>query len=132
MSRTKSSLIRNRDYIKQVLSFEGLKRGNVYPSDIDAVIELHNKHLILFEVKREGTIIPIGQKLMLERLVDSWNSINKIASALYVTHNTKHTEDIMLSECDIMEIYYLGKWVKVDKLKVVDFLNKYYKKYNYE
>ena len=70
-----SSLIKNRDRVKQVLDFTGVQNGNMHPSDIDAVLEFDGKYLILIEVKFKGSKIPTGQKLLLERIAESWSVI---------------------------------------------------------
>jgi len=129
MSRTNKSLIKNKSYIKQVLCFDGLKHSSVYPSDIDAIIELNNEHLILFEVKFNEGAIPTGQRLMLERIIDSWQSKITTGCVVYATHNTPSSDNILLADCDVRKIYYLGNWVDVEDLKVGDFLNQYYKKH---
>jgi hypothetical protein len=66
------SLIRNRDQVKQVIDFTGVQNGKLHPSDIDFVLEFNNEVLILGEVKRKYNRIPMGQKLILERIVDRW------------------------------------------------------------
>ena len=82
---TDKSLIRNRNLVKQVLDFTGLQNGKMHPSDIDAVLEYDNDALILMEVKRKGRKIPTGQRLLLERLNDSWHNQDK-AIVLKVVH----------------------------------------------
>ena len=64
----REGLIRNTNQVKQAIDFKGLDFGNIHPSDIDAVLEFDNKHLILFEIKRSGNDIPIGQRLLLKRI----------------------------------------------------------------
>ena len=58
----KTSLIRNRNKVKQVIDFTGVQNGNMHPSDIDAVLEFDNEILILIEVKYKFKTIPTGQK----------------------------------------------------------------------
>ena len=48
-----SSLIRNRDQVKQVIDFTGVQNGKLHPSDVDFVLEFDNKVLILGEVKKK-------------------------------------------------------------------------------
>ena len=48
---TKSSLIRNSKQVRQSIDFTGIQNANIYPSDIDAVLEFDNDVLILIEVK---------------------------------------------------------------------------------
>ena len=46
----------------------------MHPSDIDAVLEFDNEILILIEVKYKFKKIPTGQRLLLERLCNSWHT----------------------------------------------------------
>ena len=57
-------LIRNSNQVKQAIDFVGAEWKDIHPSDIDAVLEFDNEHLILFEVKRKGYSIPKGQRLL--------------------------------------------------------------------
>ena len=66
------SLIKNRNRVKQVIDFTGVQNKKMHPSDIDAVLEFNNDALILMEVKYQYHKIPIGQRLLLERIADRW------------------------------------------------------------
>ena len=102
------SLIRNSSQTKQGLDFTGIQNGKIHPSDIDAVLEFDNKALILIEVKRTGNSIPLGQRLLLERLCDSWHTNKSIV--LHVTHNyMDDSRDIPLTNCCVNACYYNKK-----------------------
>ena len=117
------SLIRNEKQIKKVIDFTGLQNGNIHPSDIDAVFEFNDEILILIEVKYKGSEIPIGQKLLLQRLCDSWHTNKSIV--LFVEHNhLNDNENIPLDKCFVKKIYYKEKWEKRNKDVLIDFLNK--------
>ena len=117
------SLIRNRNQVKQVIDFTGVQNGNMHPSDIDFVLEFDNKVLILGEVKRKYNKIPTGQKLILERIVDSWGDG---AVAIKVEHNFKDdTENIPLNECVVTARYYKGDWTYFTEPKnFITYINK--------
>ena len=80
-----SSLIRNRKKVRQVIDFTGVQNGKMHPSDIDAVLEFDNEILILIEVKYKFKKIPTGQRLLLERLCNSWHTKKSIV--LKVEHD---------------------------------------------
>jgi hypothetical protein len=106
----KKSLIRNSKQVKQVIDFTGVQNGKIHPSDIDAVLEFDNDALILIEVKRKYNKIPTGQRLLLERINNSWHNQEK-AIVLKVTHTYKDdTRDIPLEECCVEVCYYKGVW----------------------
>ena len=117
------SLIRNSNQTKQGLDFTGIQNGKIHPSDIDAVLEFDNEALILVEVKRTGNPIPTGQRLLLERLCNSWHTNKSIV--LYVTHNyMDDTRDIPLTNCSVNACYYNKKWIDVDNEPLRIVLNK--------
>ena len=108
------SLIRNSKQVKQAIDFTGIENGKIHPSDIDAVLEFDNEVLILIEVKRIGNEIPTGQRLMLERICDSWDTGKSIV--LKVTHNfIDDDSDIPLRLCNVEKYYYNKKWTTRDK-----------------
>tara|TARA_A100000171_G_C2123887_1_gene142358 strand:- start:730 stop:1119 length:390 start_codon:yes stop_codon:yes gene_type:complete len=104
------SLIRNSSQVKQAIDFSGVQNGKIHPSDIDAVFEFDNQALILMEVKRIGNDIPTGQRLLLERICDSWHTDKAIV--LKVTHSYPYNDrDIPLAECMVERCYYKGEWI---------------------
>ena len=108
------SLIRNSKQVKQSIDFTSVESGIIHPTDIDAVLEFDNEVLILMEVKRKGNKIPIGQRLVLERIANSWAT--KKAVVLYVTHNFKNDDkDIPLKHCKVNAIYLDKVWKPAKK-----------------
>lgn len=131
MSRTRKHQIKSRDGIRQVILFEGLQNNKVSLSDLDAVIELRDKFLILFEVKKSGFDIPRGQRTMLEAIVDAWDETGRIGMIVKADHNSDK-DHILLRTCVVMEVYYKGSWRPVGDITVREFLDNFYKKNNIE
>lgn len=103
------SLIRNSKQVKQAIDFSGIESGKIHPTDIDVVLEFDNEVLILMEVKRKGNEIPVGQRLVLERIANSWHTDKVVV--LFVTHNFKNDDkDIPLKECNVDSVYWKGNW----------------------
>ena len=103
------SLIRNTKQVKQSIDFTGVESGKIHPTDIDVVLEFDNEVLILMEVKRKNNEIPIGQKLVLERIANSWHTDKSVV--LYVTHDFKNDDkDIPLNQFNVDSIYMNGTW----------------------
>ncbi len=124
------SLIRNSNQVKQTIDFTGIESGKIHPTDIDVVLEFDNEVLILMEVKRKGNKIPIGQRLVLERIANSWHTDKVVV--LYVTHNFKNdNKDIPLKECNVESIY-LGRVWKESKrqISLVDTIKGFSKLWN--
>ena len=123
-----SKWIRNSKQVKQSIDFYGIGNDKIHPTDIDAVLEFNNEALILFEVKKINNNLPTGQRLVLERLVDSWHTEKSIA--LVVQHNFRNDDqDIPLAECWVAGYYYKGKWYGC-KEPLKKQLNKILKKWN--
>jgi len=112
---TNTSLIKNRNKVKQVVDFTGVQNGLIHPSDIDGVLEFDNKILILIEVKRRFKRIPPGQRLLLERLCDAWHD-NEKSIVLKVEHEFDDENiDIPLEQCKVTRVYYKKHWVTLPK-----------------
>ncbi len=124
------SLIKNRKRVKQVIDFTGLQNGRIHPSDIDAVFEFNNDVLILIEVKYINSPIPIGQKILLERLCNSWHTDKSIV--LKVEHNFNNDDvNIPIEKCLVTAYYFNKKWkYREDSLPLIDFLNNLGKKWD--
>jgi hypothetical protein len=124
-----SSLIRNTKQVRQSIDFTGVENNKIHPTDIDFVFEFDNEILILGEVKKEGNKLPIGQRLVLERMVDKWGSKG---IALKVTHNHRDDNtDIPLLDCNVEAYYLEGKWTLLStKYSLVSFINGLGKKWN--
>jgi hypothetical protein len=124
------SLIRNRKKVKQVIDFTGVQNGKLHPSDIDAVLEFNNEVLILIEVKYKFNKIPTGQRLLLERISDSWHT-NKSA-VLKVEHDFNDDDlNIPLEKCRVSGIYYNKVWTYYKDTKdFKEYINQMGKKWN--
>lgn len=117
------SLIRNANQIKQVIDFTKVQNGKIHPSDIDAVLEFNNEALILIEVKRNNCWIPTGQRLVLERIADSWHTHKAIV--LHVVHSFKEdNKNIPLHLCKVKQYYFNKEWQEdKDKTSLIKCLN---------
>lgn len=127
------SLIRNSKQTKQGVDFTGLQNGNIHPTDIDAVLEFDNKLLVLFEMKRKGNQIPLGQKILLERVCNNWSLNGKIAFAIKIEHEFYNDDvDVPIEKCKATEFYnvHTRKWHKTKKENIIDILNILGDKYN--
>jgi hypothetical protein len=118
------SLIRNRNEVKQVIDFTGVQNGKMHPSDIDAVLEFDNRILILIEVKKVNNNIPVGQRMLLERICDSWHTPEN-AIVLKVEHDFRDSNvNIPLEKCWVTNAYYKGNWCPFEKAySFVDYIN---------
>ena len=103
--------IKNRKYAAQLRNFSGLvygTNGTITPTDIDGLIEYEDKCFVFIEAKYEGAELPYGQRLALERLVDS---LDKPSVLFIANHCSK--DDIDMAATWVTDYYYLGEWIQV-------------------
>lgn len=122
--------IRNPDRMKQLVDFTGLELdGGIYPTDIDGLIEYHDKEYILLEIKYGETKVPIGQRLAMERMVNDFTKLGKPSVAIVGEHRIADVgENIVAAECVVREIYYGGEqqWRKTDKqMTIKEFIDNF-------
>ena len=90
---------------RQLLRFDGLRYGNITPTDIDGLIEYRNQLWLMFEAKMEGKDVPQGQRLALERFIQNIRIAKKHGIAMIVEHDIQDTgKDIYLKDCKVREI----------------------------
>jgi predicted nuclease of predicted toxin-antitoxin system len=127
------SLIRNHREVVKSIDFTGVQNGKIHPTDIDCVLEFDNDILILIETKKYGNEIPTGQRILLERLIDSWHTNHGIALKVEYTDEEIGAVSIKLDRCVVTK-YYINKiWYDAEiPCKLVDFINKLGVKWNNE
>jgi len=102
-------MIRDIKRATQFVDYSGISNGKIHPSDIDAVLEFGNDVLVLIEIKYRKGRMPTRQKILLERICDSWHNGKSVV--LKVVHNVDDTsQSVKLEECLVDGIYYNKKW----------------------
>lgn len=87
---------------KQLILFEDMPIGH---TDYDAVCEYHNMAWLIYEVKKHGTGLDLGQRLALERDVEDKAKAGKWSIGIVVEHSVKNPDDpIWLKDCIVKEI----------------------------
>lgn len=104
-------VIRNRQQANQVRDFSGLRFGNITPTDIDGLIEYHNKGYVFIETKFRDTQLPFGQRLALERLCDD---LQNTKPTLVIVASHESEGDIDVAETRVVEFRFKGKWRQRD------------------
>lgn len=109
------SRIHNLKKASQPIDFSGLElKGNIYPTDIDGLIEVRDKEYIIFEVKYRNTMLPVGQRLALQRMTDDFGKAGKRAVAIVCEHAVKDFKSpIRAADCFVREIYLDSGWRKI-------------------
>lgn len=105
------SRIQNPERMKQLIDFKGLDiDGYIYPTDIDGLIEYKDSEYIIFEIKYGDAVVPIGQRLALQRMVDDFTKAGKQAVAFICEHTVRDSsKQVVAAWCKVREIYYGGE-----------------------
>lgn len=101
-------IIRNRQFAAQLRLFEGLRWGNITPTDVDGLIDFGGEAFVFIETKHEGASLPLGQRLALEHLTDLINGTGTPCVTLVATHVSD--ADIMVADCPVAEYRFRGQW----------------------
>lgn len=109
-SDTNRGMIQFGPRIRQVIRFDNLRFGSITPTDIDAMIEYHDKAFILYEYKHRGAGMSEGQRLALTRHVDALTAAGKLAALLLCEHDTEPDEDVDAGAAEVTGIYWGGSW----------------------
>ena len=97
--------IRNLERFKQPCDFHKFRHGNITPTDIDILVELHDKKWFYGEIKEAGVDVPDGQRLVLGRQAIDFRKAGKDVIAFICYHNTTDASiEIPVSEAAVSEI----------------------------
>jgi hypothetical protein len=103
-------VIKNREYGAQVRDFSRLRIGNITPTDLDMLIEYHDKCFIFAETKFNNIALSLGQSLALERLCDACERAGKSSILFITTHSNGAGEDIDMDRTVVTAYRYRFKW----------------------
>lgn len=104
-------VIKNRARARQLRDYSGLLFGNITPTDIDGLIEYHDKGYVIIEIKTKNKELEFGQRLALERLTDDLNRAFKPTICIIANHDIQDTnEDIDVAQTIVSEFRFLSNW----------------------
>lgn len=103
---TDRGVIQNVARAQQVNDFRNLVYGKITPTDLDGLIEYHNKAYVFVEIKYKNKDVPFGQRLAIERLVNDLSGKKKCL-AMICEHDTRDTnEHVDVASCKVRQIYF--------------------------
>lgn len=103
--------IQNPSRKRQIISFDGLRYGNITPTDLDGLIEYHGRAYVFMEYKLRDAVLPYGQQLALQRLTDDVANSGKEAVFLVCEHCIDDCNcDIESASAKVREYYWRGVW----------------------
>ena len=102
-------VIKNRDRARQLRDYSGMLFGKITPTDIDGMIEYHNKGYVVIELKLADTPLDFGQRLALARLTDDINKAQKKTLCIIANHDIHDpSKDIDVAQTIVSEYRYLN------------------------
>lgn len=126
MNYNERGKIENRNIARQIIDFSGIQYGKITPTDIDGLIEYHDKAIVLLEFKYADAELPRGQRVALERMCDCFRRANKEATVLVCEHFVKDcTKDIIARNAIVREVYYKGNWYNDGKSTVKERVDRF-------
>jgi hypothetical protein len=88
--------------------------GSISPTDIDGLIEYHNKCYVYFELKCKDTSLPNGQELAFLRMCDDLGKVKP--TLLFVAeHETPLDQDIDVASSLVVKFRFGSRWYPVTK-----------------
>ena len=112
--------IENRERMRQLISFSGMRWSNITPTDVDGAIDYHGKATVFYEFKYESAKFKRGQQLFLERQVEDAINAGKKSVAIFVRHSVHDTEkDVPARECYVNSVYMGNVWRPDKKRRTV-------------
>lgn len=110
---------RNRKNAVQTIDFSTLTFGKLHPTDLDAVYEYHGQGVLYMEAKCRDVQVGLGQRLLLERLVQRGVACHKLDRALIVDHYVYDADDdIDLGSCVIRSVYDGHDWTNIKSQEI--------------
>jgi len=88
----------NKLLAAQARDFTGLVYGNISPTDLDGMIEFHNKCYVLFEAKYAYGKMREGQQIALERFCDD---LKKPSILILAIHSYEYPAPIRFANCKV-------------------------------
>ena len=106
----KRGQIARRDLATQVIDLSGLDLpGRKTPTDLDSLIDYNGRCFVVTEYKATGALISYGQRVALERLVDTLN-FSVPAVLIIADHDTPLGQDIDGANALVRKYYRGGLW----------------------
>lgn len=135
-------MIRNRKMQAQFISYDSLAfnkefendpgKGVYHPTDIDGILqfsakthpmsEKYNQAVLIYEFKNQHAFMPIGQKILLESLINAIQQSGGFALATIVKHNVDNPEiDVDGGRGIVTEYFYDGAWRTCRPMTAIEF-----------
>lgn len=103
--------IHEQAHINRTVCFDGIGKGQLYPTDIDGVLEFHGRQFIFIEFKYKDAPMAKGQRLAYEHIADAIRAGGQSAIVILASHRSTNG-NIQAAEATVKAVYYNGKWYR--------------------
>jgi len=91
----------------------------ITPTDLDGLVEFHNKGYFLIELKLDGVLMPKGQEIAIERLCDDLVRVKPKTIAVVARHETPLGRDIDCKSAIVDAVRECGRWIYPERTLTV-------------
>lgn len=137
-------MIRNKGAAMQFINYNSLSvdreycndksgHGLYHPADIDGILQFsakthpmsakYNQAVLVYEFKRQNSIMPTGQKILLESLANAIQQSGGFSVVAVVRHNVYNPEIDVDAGRDgtVAEYFYDGAWRTCKPMTAIEF-----------
>lgn len=135
-------MIRNKKMQAQFISYDSLAfnkefendpgKGVYHPADIDGILQFsakthpmsakYNQAVLIYEFKNQHGFISVGQKILLESLVNAVQHSGGFSLVAVVRHSVDNPEiDVDGGAGTVAEYFYDGEWRTCSPMTAVEF-----------
>lgn len=103
--------INNRERMRQIIDYDGLRYDTITPTDVDGLIEYKGKAYAIIEMKHGSKEVPKGQLIALERMAQDLSACGKLVTVFVCEHTVDNPErDIIAARTTVRACWFNGVW----------------------
>lgn len=117
-----------KDRARQLINYNGLRFGNITPTDSDGEIEYHNRAWVFFEMKHRDAPLGKGQRIAFETKIIDINKGGKPAVFFVADHCVDNVEDdVDAGSCTVREFFFNRNWIRGDGRTLRQYIESFFK-----
>lgn len=111
--------INNKERMRQIIDYDGLRYDTITPTDIDGLVEYKGKAYAIIEMKHRNKEVPKGQLIALERMAKDLSAQGKLVTIFVCEHYVDNPErDVIAAKSIVRMCWFNGVW-RIDMRKTL-------------
>jgi hypothetical protein len=111
--------INNKERMRQVINYDGLRYDTITPTDIDGLVEYKGKAYAIIEMKHRNKDVSKGQLIALERMAEDLSAQGKLVTIFVCEHYVDNPErDVIAAKSIVRMCWFNGVW-RIDMRKTL-------------